>query len=618
MTDNYKGAYSIKTLADENIKLNIPIYQRLFVWEEEQIHLLLNDLYHSFCASNEAYYIGIVTIVENNGKWDIVDGQQRLTFLSLFGAFCLFSKTQNKQQWQDFLFINDGKNDRNELRIHYMGRPEDREDLKNIANGKFAEIQNSNFRTFLKCIEKFKESKKETWDEFSGYVYEKASFLVSELPARYAPADLNLFFEKMNSAGRQLTPVEQIKGIYFPGRSAEFDACLNFEKTFAEGPNAEKTDQESLLEILRSETQVNPEGNGQNSNEAGVRSILSHEVFLLHCLEIAEKIQIERDERKILGTFKKYVGENKEIKPNYLLETMKNYRKWLDENIIYLEASSDGSWEYRFRSEDAEQENKQNEDPQDKGQKSLKQFQSMLYVSSSNYQQWVLEAYRKRNNEKESPVQLLKDLKEQDNARHSAKPEHMTYPNIDRYWFWKLDYLLWEKFTEKPEDFSLYGLTDEEKTAISNYKFRRNRSIEHLHPQTDGDNSDWTEDAKHRFGNLAMISFSFNSFQQNDSVGVKFARLRETQIPNENLESIKLLLMFKLAGGKDDGWTIKNANEHEGKMCKLLFSSGPPGSRANPSNFRKCANFSFLRSRQGKNRQNRMSAVKIFRVFARK
>ena len=72
---------------------------------------------------------------------------------------------------------------------------------------------------------------------------------------------------------------------------------------------------------------------------------------------------------------------------------MKKYRKWLDENIIYLEASSDGSWEYWFRREDAKQGNKQNEDPQDKGQKSLKQFQSMLYVSSSNYQQWVLEAY---------------------------------------------------------------------------------------------------------------------------------------------------------------------------------------------------------------------------------
>lgn len=566
MTDNYNAAYSIKTLMDKNIQLNIPIYQRLFVWEEEQINLLLNDLYNSFTAPNDPpYYIGIITIVENNGKWDIVDGQQRLTFLSLFGAFCLFSKTQNKQQWQKFLFINDEEND---LRIDYTGRPEDREDLKKIANGKFTEIQNCNFRTFLECIEKFKKNKEEKWDEFTDYVYEKASFLVSELPAQYAPADLNLFFEKMNSTGRQLTPVEQIKGIYFPGRSAEFDACLNFEKAFAEGSNAEKTDQKSLLDIL-DETQVNPEENKQNSDEAGARSILRPEVFLLHCLEIAKKSPkqsssqaIERDERKILKTFKEYVGENEEI-TNGLLKTMEKYRKWLDENIIYLEASSDGSWEYRFRREDAEQWDnlQQNEE------KKLKQFQSMLCVSSSSYQQWVLDAY-------EEEKITLKNLKDQDNARHQfPKPESMTYPSIDRYWFWKLDYLLWEKFMEDPEKFSSsYGLTDEEKGAISNYKFRRNRSIEHLHPQTDGNNSDW-KDAKHGFGNLAMISSSFNSFQQNDSVGVKFARLQETQIPNGNLESIKLLLMFKLAGGKESGWTTSKAKDHGTAMYKLLESS---------------------------------------------
>ena len=91
-------------------------------------------------------------------------------------------------------------------------------------------------------------------------------------------------------------------------------------------------------------------------------------------------------------------------------------------------------------------------------------------------------------------------------------------------------------------------------------------------PQTDGDNSDW-KDAKHGFGNLAMISSSFNSFQQNDSVGVKFARLQETQIPNGNLESIKLLLMFKRAGGKESEWTTREAKNHGTAMYKLLESS---------------------------------------------
>ena len=68
-----------------------------------------------------------------------------------------------------------------------------------------------------------------------------------------------------------------------------------------------------------------------------------------------------------------------------------------------------------------------------------------------------------------------------------------------------------------------------------------------------------------------MISSSFNSLQQNDSIGVKFARLRDTQIPQKNLESIKLLLMFKCAGGSDESeWTVKAMQDHGEKMLKLL------------------------------------------------
>ena len=121
----YKAAYTPTQLATENRKLNIPIYQRLFVWEEEQINLLLQDLENSFNNFPDTpYYIGIITVVEKDGKWDIVDGQQRLTFLSLFGAYCC-SKNPN---WKSFLYT-----DHDELRINYMGRPEDKDDLKKIV-----------------------------------------------------------------------------------------------------------------------------------------------------------------------------------------------------------------------------------------------------------------------------------------------------------------------------------------------------------------------------------------------------------------------------------------------------------------------------------------------------
>ena len=253
------------------------------------------------------------------------------------------------------------------------------------------------------------------------------------------------------------------------------------------------------------------------------------------------------------------------IKPDDFLNTMKEYRIWLDNNIIYLKAAPDGSWEYIFRREDDENYKSNPED------KKMKQFQSMLYVSSSNYQEWVLEAYlaypKWKSEEKNNEKNLLDFLKEKDKERHKYNENSMTYHSIDRYWFWKLDYLLWEKFIDNENCFG--KLEDNEKSAIRNYKFRRNRSIEHLHPQTDGDINEWKE-AKHCFGNLAMISSSFNSSQQNDSVGIKFQRLKEVQLRNNNLESIKMLLMFKLAGGQESGWTVKTMQDHETKMLSLL------------------------------------------------
>lgn len=546
----YKPAVTPEQIANEGLFLNIPIYQRLFVWEEEQINLLLDDLFNAFkkTSGKSPYYIGIITLVKNTDKWDVVDGQQRLTFLSLFGAYLC---SQDRESiWKNFLFRREQN-----LRIEYMGRPDDSNDLKRIATGDFVQIKNANFRLFVECIKKKRFAE---MDCFSEYIYRHASFLISELPVNYAPEDLNLFFEKMNATGRQLTAVEQIKGKYFPAHALAFDACLNFDKAWKsceeqklEGPEL------SLADILTDNSrQVKPESQSNRSDVAS-RSVLSAEVFLLHCLEISGKVVLQ-DERKILETFNKYVGtENGKLSPEKLLETMRDYRKWLDDNIIYLKASSDGSWEYAFRREDDTEE----EDSDEKDRK-LRQFQSMLYVSDSNYQHWVLNAYL--NREEFS----LDWLKKQDNAEHQLNPDNMTYSTINRYWFWKLDYLLWEQFDAK-KSIDGYELEDEEIIAIRNYKFRRNRSIEHLHPQTDGDIEEW-KDAKHQFGNLAMISSSFNSLQQNDTIGVKFARLKDTQIPQKSLESIKLLLMFALANRKEDGWTTEKAQQHGVAMYELL------------------------------------------------
>ena len=75
-----------KTLADIFCdKYIIPLYQRNFAWRTDEIHQLLQDVYEA-CRSipKRNYYIGsLVVLKRHNGDYEVVDGQQRLTVLSL-------------------------------------------------------------------------------------------------------------------------------------------------------------------------------------------------------------------------------------------------------------------------------------------------------------------------------------------------------------------------------------------------------------------------------------------------------------------------------------------------------------------------------------------------------
>ena len=68
----FEGGYSIK----------IPDYQRPYVWNDEKVDTLINDLqYHIEHNSGQAYYMGSILFFCQNGGYEIIDGQQRLTSL---------------------------------------------------------------------------------------------------------------------------------------------------------------------------------------------------------------------------------------------------------------------------------------------------------------------------------------------------------------------------------------------------------------------------------------------------------------------------------------------------------------------------------------------------------
>jgi uncharacterized protein with ParB-like and HNH nuclease domain len=67
---------------DDDSSFNIPAYQRNYSWKIEQIDQLFSDI----LDEEKGYYIGnlLVTGGGDNYSYDVIDGQQRLTTLSLF------------------------------------------------------------------------------------------------------------------------------------------------------------------------------------------------------------------------------------------------------------------------------------------------------------------------------------------------------------------------------------------------------------------------------------------------------------------------------------------------------------------------------------------------------
>lgn len=70
------------------MKLTLPSYQRPYSWSVKSTNNLFLDTYRAYQEGIQEYRIGSVILHKENGKYNIVDGQQRLTTLSIL-LYCL-------------------------------------------------------------------------------------------------------------------------------------------------------------------------------------------------------------------------------------------------------------------------------------------------------------------------------------------------------------------------------------------------------------------------------------------------------------------------------------------------------------------------------------------------
>lgn len=81
-------AFYLSKVFSSDFQYSIPDYQRPYSWEEEHIKQLFDDLYEFYQRkTDESYFLGsIVVIKDHSPQAEVVDGQQRLTSLTILFA----------------------------------------------------------------------------------------------------------------------------------------------------------------------------------------------------------------------------------------------------------------------------------------------------------------------------------------------------------------------------------------------------------------------------------------------------------------------------------------------------------------------------------------------------
>ncbi|RDE95851.1 DUF262 domain-containing protein [Aggregatibacter aphrophilus] len=180
----------------------IPIYQRNYAWGDNEISSLLQDIKNACEKTKEQdknYYIGsLIVYRRENGGFEVIDGQQRLTTLTLI-----------MHHLGKLSFRN----------VSFEHRDESEQALSNLNSEKLP----SNFSQALKIIKKVIDEWGNNKDEIVKFLLDKVEIIRTEVPEG---TDLNHYFEIMNTRGEQLEKHEVLKARLMKKLSGDIEKSL--------------------------------------------------------------------------------------------------------------------------------------------------------------------------------------------------------------------------------------------------------------------------------------------------------------------------------------------------------------------------------------------------------
>lgn len=601
--ENYRS--ESKHLGDDFFKkiFNIPIYQRLYVWENIQVKTLIDDLVRSYEHNDKhEYYLGGIVVVENSSQLDLIDGQQRFTTLKILREIL-------GETGLTLNFIV-----RDDVWDHYSSKDNTFDiDIKRMREAK---------KELNAGLDKLKNNDRIS---FLNYLKEQVKLVVTIVPSE---SDLNKLFELVNGRGEQLQQHEILKAKFLSRVKSNsyklgiiWDICanmdnfleINIKKSLGQswlnhdfGINfdslynkiIDKSQYDNQIELNISTTisyiidnnlgEENDSNKSDQEDEASTQylSIISFEMFLLYALvsfndiEYYKKMvdkkrgnkQIEFKDKNLIQIFEIVLLQDTRKDSIYdkFIEHIFTTRVKFDNYIIKNhkkndENSNETNHKISIVQKTADNKSRQVVDKSDlKKRNDLELLQSMLYHSHTrNTQEWII-PFLKNINKTENTLELLKDI---DNFLYSQFDTSNTI--LERaisysYHANNIDYKKIVDYLSKNDkenyhfishywfykmDWIIWYLSVEKDEK---FKFTARNSIEHIGAQNPDDENieidKVSKDFRHSFGNLFLVSVS-----QNSSVGNKgFHTKKAMFLEDKEVKNLKLNLIstYKRWGNK--------------------------------------------------------------------
>lgn len=240
----------------------IPVYQRAYAWEKEQWATFLNDLLEQLEGKNNYFYGNILLEADKNipQKFEVIDGQQRITTLSIFIRALLNVLKDKEAPEIDF-------KEREKTYIKYGEtpklRPVEYDDLfyKEIIvnNNEKEEGKSPSQKRMLEAKKYFEKELNKLSIEKLCSLFEKLESTQLTTIELKGKKDAALMFELQNNRGKDLTNMEKLKSyfmyqMYVCNDEGEKDTeesinyiAQTFEEIYRTVNNIESLNEDSIL-----------------------------------------------------------------------------------------------------------------------------------------------------------------------------------------------------------------------------------------------------------------------------------------------------------------------------------------------------------------------------------